>query len=272
MGHKLGKELTPEELQQRQLVLLEELDRVCRENGLRYSLSGGSLLGAVRHKGFIPWDDDVDVFLPRPDYDRFIEIYNAKAKGSYAMSYDTEPTYYRIFTRIYDEQTVLVQRGLKLGGVFIDVFAVDGQPSDYDEFLAYCKKTKELKKKIRWSTNYLKNAVNPFFKTLLFLISGHRPAKRAASIKELEALLRSYPLEKSEYAGCIIGGSGVGTHIAASTFDEYTDYPFEHLTVRGIKDYDTYLKKMYGDYMTPPPLKDALREQKKHHNAHFYWK
>ncbi len=263
---KTGKLLTLEEMRPIQLRMMDDIDKVCRENGLRYSLSGGSLLGAVRHKGFIPWDDDVDIMMPRPDYIKFKQLFPKYAKGEYLMDYTMDPTYYKTFTKVFDKSTIMVQRMVQRGGVFIDVFAIDGQPSDYAEFEQYIKRYRKLNKNIRWQTDYFHLSPNFFVRTVVRALKWHNMARRKQRIAEVEALLSKYPFETSEYAGATMGGSGLKTHQKKELFLEYADYEFEGHVYRGVKDYDTYLKLMYGDYMQLPPE----RERKSKHMAKFF--
>src|SRR5690625_4673316 len=94
-----------------QLEILIELDRVCRENNIKYALYFGTLLGAVRHKGFIPWDDDIDVVMTREEYDKFCKIQKSKLGESYFFqNYETDPKFFRSFGRLRKNDTLYVQR------------------------------------------------------------------------------------------------------------------------------------------------------------------
>ena len=101
--------ITLEELKSLQMNILDYVDSFCKENNIRYSLCGGSLIGAIRHKGYIPWDDDIDIMMPRPDYDKFLALFNKNADSRYcAINYLTDKEFYQPFSKIVDTSTVLI--------------------------------------------------------------------------------------------------------------------------------------------------------------------
>ena len=122
------KRVTPEELKTIQLDLLQKTADFCEQNGLRYFLCGGTLLGAIRHKGYIPWDDDIDIAMPRPDYDRFCMTFNQPNSVYRVKSLFTHPNYICAFAKVYDNRTLLKElhyKGIHFG-VYIDILPVDG--------------------------------------------------------------------------------------------------------------------------------------------------
>ena len=118
-----------ETLHQHILQILLSVDRVCREHNIKYYCWAGTMLGAVRHKGFIPWDDDMDICMPRPDYDRFmLHAHEWLPAPLEALCIETSPTYPGGFGKIVDSSTTLIERAHSdyLAGIYIDVFPIDG--------------------------------------------------------------------------------------------------------------------------------------------------
>ncbi len=250
-----GRKLSIDEMRGIQLSLMDTLDGFCTQRGIRYSLSGGSLLGAVRHKGFIPWDDDVDVLMPRPDYERLLDEFPPEGIGRFSLrNLRNDPDWHLRFTRLVDNGTKVLIRhnGLCNCGVFIDIFAVDGQPSDEEALDDYVRRFHHLDRQLHKRAPIHRYTTRPGVK-LKVALRRHFYPRVEVTAEALENLYREYPYESSEFAGAIMGGSGKGTHVPKETFEHYIRLPFEGRMYSCIEDYDTYLTRMYGDYMTPPP-------------------
>jgi len=262
------KYLSNSELREVQLQIMDSIDEYCVQNAIRYSLADGSLLGAIRHKGFIPWDDDVDVIMPRPDYERFIAGYNGFNPNYLAENYRRNHDFPVTFTKVMDTRTTLMQKNNKITcfGVFVDVFAVDGQPDDYQEFEKYCKEYEKAREDFHKKAPLYKYTTSPIVKLKTHLRAPFYPSMEESAAK-IDALLAKYPFGSTSYAGAIIGGSGLHTHIPVGVYDEYARRPFENRSYFCVKDYDTYLKVMYGDYMTPPPAS----KQRPDHFFKVWW-
>lgn len=136
--------LTPDEVKAEELSMLIEFDALCRREGLRYSLAGGTLLGAVRHKGFIPWDDDIDVSMPRPDFDKLVTLarFNKRSNDRIFEPYSNDWTH-PIFLK-YINRRVAVDAHYENGesNLWIDVTPVEGLSDDYDEVEHIYKRAK----------------------------------------------------------------------------------------------------------------------------------
>ena len=247
-----------------QLGILDAVHAFCKERGLSYSLGGGTLLGAVRHKGYIPWDDDIDIMLPRPDYERFIREFDGYRENLSMQNYGNDPHCYIMFTKVYDNRTVLEEDDLLRNGVAIDVFAVDGLPSEEDLVIYHRRMARTYRRIYRATRLY---SYTPWQEVKHFLKQIYRTS-RSKNIKKLERLLSKYDFETSDYAGAITGAYGKKEHMPASTFRSYVTLPFEGREYMAIADYDTYLTKLYGDYMQLPP------EDKRHSHHPFkaWWK
>lgn len=256
------KEMTLQELHEVQLAMLDAVDNYCRLNHLRYSLGGGTLLGAVRHHGYIPWDDDIDIMMPRPDYEKFMRYF----KHEYYKLYDyrTDDTCGFSFAKLIDTRTI-VQEYTITYSVFIDIFPIDGLPAPKDLPL-YLEKLNKLKCEIsvsirttrgNWISNMLKNII----KKCLY-------RSRKTIVKDYDAFLQKYNFNTSKFAGAIVGRYGEKELMFADVFKHYVELPFENRQYQCIADYDSYLKKHYGNYMQLPP-KD---QQVANHSFKAYWK
>lgn len=262
------KEMTLEEVQSLQLVMMSKIHEFCVNRNIRYSLGGGTLLGAVRHKGYIPWDDDIDIMLPRPDYDRFINEFVGYDVDLDVQNYNMDPTYPWSWTRVCNNKTILYSQHA-IGGIFIDVFPIDGLPEEKD-MEEYHKKVLNLKKHVAYTNKFNddrieRNSVVRYIKKTIkgVLYLGHQTA-----INRLEKQLRSFPFETSKFAGAIIGMYGPKEQMDAEVFKKYISLPFEGYKFMCIADYDAYLTKHYGDYMQLPPIE----KQVTHHRFKTYWK
>lgn len=262
----MRKELTPAEVKEIQLDILRKIHRFCISRGLRYSLGGGTLLGAVRHKGYIPWDDDVDIMLPRPDYIILINEFHDECLT--VQNLHTDNHYYLLLTKIYDNRTAYMQNGY-MGGVFIDVFPIDGLPEE-SEAKEYLKKQNAIKEQIWRATKTYQFSENRFLNFIKYVLRQvvYGFPNRNKLIQEYEALYSQYDFDTSPFAGAITGPYGMKEFMGASVFKEYISLPFEGHDFYCIKEYDAYLTKHYGDYMQLPPKE----QQVPHHIEHIYWK
>ena len=275
MSNIKGREMTLDEVKRVQMGILKAIHNFCKSKGLRYSLGGGTLLGAVRHQGYIPWDDDIDIMLPRPDYDKLLESFEDE---NYAVQdYHSDKRFPLSWARIYSKKTVLVSN-YAIGGVFVDVFPIDGLPTP-DKIDEYMKEQRRYKKKLRSTTRIHSDALhklkkqyslhgNLFYYYLKYTVWKIIYPKRDVNVKEMDTFFHSYPFETSEYAGALVGTYGMKEYMKAEVFKSYIELPFEGNLFMCIKDYDAYLTQHYGDYMQLPPED----KRKTHHQFKEYWK
>lgn len=269
---KKAKELTPEQFRRMQLCELEmliEFDKVCRNNNIDYVLFGGSLLGAVRHKGYIPWDDDADIGMLRDDYNKFKEHINEmNPEICYFQDHETDPEYRWGYGKLRRTGTKYIRVGqehLKCKtGIFVDVFPMDDIPrSVLGQILQdrYCF----CLRKILWSEVARLNT-SGFWKwwfTMLSKIpvsipfSGYeRYAKKSNNHTPNRVRCLSYPATGTLYKKNPISER---YGMPKSWFKDRAEYTFEGRRFFGSRDYDTVLKYIYGDYMKLPDAKG--REQ-----------
>lgn len=256
-----------DEMRQRLLSMAEYLQNICKENGLKMFLSGGTLLGAVRHKGFIPWDDDIDVHMPRPDYDRLIKIFKEKENiGKYKLlSHELNDKYVYTFAKLVDDDTLLIEDDIYSGvdmGLYLDIFPIDGLGDDI------ATAEKQMKKMNKYLVMNYALLVKPwrkkctFFKN--FAIELMRCAVKIYGInrlhKKIRKLAKSLPYEQCEYVGEYIDQVGSNRIVRRSeVYGDSVDMQFEGLKLPAPVGWDKYLTQFYGDYMQLPPEKKGSR-------------
>lgn len=265
--------LTIRENQQVTAGVMEKLDGICRELNISYTLTYGTMLGAVRHQGYIPWDDDLDIMLLRPDYDKLIAwcVANEQALLPYRMfTPENTPDYPYMIPRFCDTRYEIETDNEKDCGMgaFVDIYPLDGIGSTRQQALA------TLRKRARWSSLYFlstrlrckrgltKSPLKLLIKLPAFLAAKCIGKKRIG--KRLYAIAEGCDFENSRYVGCVIWEP----HIEKGIFEKEwflktQPMPFEHTQFQVITHYDAYLTRAYGNYMQLPPEKDRIAH-------HFY--
>ena len=259
------KAINLDELKSIQLDLLQKTADFCEKNHLRYFLCGGTLIGAIRHKGYIPWDDDIDIAMPREDYDKFVKTFNKQGNYYQVVNLDTNPKYEYCFAKVYDNRTIMKELHYPgcTFGVCIDVFPADGVKTT-----AQISKIKLLRKFLNTKrANYfhrtlLKKVINTFGKFLLLPFSAHQ----IATWMDNEA--RKYTFGSLPKAGVIANPFGPGEMVDKSVFDSDIYREFEGREYRVPIGYDTWLRSVYGDYMQLPPEEHRVT----HHTFEAWWK
>jgi lipopolysaccharide cholinephosphotransferase len=268
------KKITLHEMQEIELSLLKKLKKVCTENNIRYYLDGGTLLGAVRHKGFIPWDDDIDVFIPRNDYQRLISLFSENQVDSNIklLSMYHTPDYYYLYAKLVDTRTKLIEKNvLEISdlGVFIDIFPLDGFPDSDMETVQIHKKVMTLlnfrwkvTSKIWYRSKYwpitlLKRVYDLFIKRIGFKKTNEK----------IDSIITQYRFDESTYVGSFISGKGLLSKTPKSYFQNIEMRQFEDDTFTIPAAYHEYLTQIYGDYMELPPFNQRIT----HHKNIAFW-
>lgn len=266
------KEINIEELKKIQLEILLHVDKFCKEHNIRYFLCAGTLLGAIRHKGYIPWDDDIDIMLFREDYNRLIDIFLESDNGQYRLhTYKKEKEFPYPFVKIDDSRTSLretVEGDFEMG-VNIDVFPIDTVPQNgLLQKLFYTKcgivlNALMLKRiSLQFDRGLLKNFIIKIFHRIFKGISCYY------FVRTLDRLAQSYSQKKSEYCGLACWGYGMREMNLRSNFDEVIYVSFEGHSLPAPKGYNNYLSAVYGDYMQMPPEDKRVT----HHAFEAFWK
>ena len=246
------------ELKKAQMIQLEiakEIKRICIKNKIKYSLGYGTLIGAIRHKGFIPWDDDLDICFLRKEYDRFIAACKTDlGEKFFLQTYETDPYYTWPYAKIQMKGTVYKEAGVndKMAcGVFVDLFPFENAPV-YTVPVAIFKYRfylKLLQIKMGYSETISKNK-----KVLRFLM---RLLSKFYSVdclkKKVTSIPVSYKNDHSRYVYDINSESLIHAKLPRKVFKKYCTAVFEDDSFMIIKEYDAYLRYFYGDYMQLPP-------------------
>lgn len=250
------KNIDSKELCKIQLDVLKEVHSFCVKHNIKYWLSYGTLLGAIRHNGFIPWDDDVDIAMPREDYDRFFREF--KHEYYEAFNCDNNSKYLYHFGKVYDQRTVLIEHNnfTLETGVYIDVFPIDNL-SDSDECVKeYCKKMAFYKHIHNLKKNKVYGYHRGLLRTVKFMMfkpfSYFYPIKRL--VKKMDSLMQSFN-GKPTNAGSFLGGAYVSPLL--KPYDVIL-HKFEDFEFYVPSQYDSWLSAEYGDYMTPPPIEKRV--------------
>lgn len=261
------RKLSLDEIKKIELNILLELKKATDANGLRFFISGGSLLGAIRHKGFIPWDDDIDVCMPRPDYEKLCRLYReGKVFPDYIelQCYENHTGDFP-FIKLLDSRTEIEEKYVAgmLKSLWIDILPVDGFPEDEAEVIRIQKKAVNYRKGLMLKFAKVGEGKNAFKKLLKpLVILALKPFSPAWFNKRLKKEIASYPYETSKYVGVYTWGLyGLGERMLKSEFEKTVPVTFEGYEFNTFSCWHEYLSGLYGNYMELPPV-----EKRQTHN------
>lgn len=257
-------------LQKAETEILKKVTAYMDEKGFRYVALGGTLLGAVRHGGFIPWDDDIDIGLPREDYEAFLnearKVFDGKNSPFEVQNMAFTEGYIYYFSRVIDRSVRLTDRSAtveKEQFAWIDIFPLDGMPSGWKGKI---HKLRLLKARMEYQYARFDELVNvnlrhrPLHEKILIGMGKtfrlQKVFRADKTFRKLDKLLKKYPYATSPYAVNFMGAGKFREMHERSVYDERAEYAFEDTTIMSVKDYDKWLTQMYGDYMTPPKEED----------------
>ena len=260
--------------QERMLHMMVEFDAYCEKHGLRYFLAYGTLLGAVRHQGFIPWDDDVDLFMPRPDYERLLQE-SEISEHTQIVSYRNPQQYNHPFAAsvLADRHTIMVEDHVKIQtgkGIFCDIFPLDGLPDDPKERKRHLNRLERLQvllccgNSVEPGCGSLKNTV----KTIISKLLSHKDMKQYA--QKLDQLAQKYDYDTSSYVIPAVAFDRAPEQFRRprKDYETFVRMPFCGHLFRVPAGYEAILKANYGDYMQLPPEE----ERNPHHGIQIYFR
>lgn len=258
------KEMTLDESKRIQIEMLRELDAFCRSHDIKYSVAYGTLIGAVRHKGFIPWDDDIDVTMVRSEFEKFLKVWKSE---KYELLVPMRKKRWEFFARIVDPNTYVKFNKFPESpfGVWLTIFPVDSRPDDESEWLEQKKKIDHYATLARFKCTVLTtDKLRNFFKRISHVLAA------PLSLEKINKNVMQYATQyEDKHTNKKIVWVNYNTYeqYPASLFDDYVDLQFEDITVRAMAGYDTYLRTAYGDYMQLPPIE---QQQPSHDYTAYY--
>ena len=272
------------EIKKIELNALIYLDKICKENNLKYYLSSGTLLGAIKYKGFIPWDDDIDVILLRKDYLKLINILSKKDDRYKILSIYNRKDYYYPFAKLVDTKTILTENSKKIKdmGVYIDIFPMDGYKTENIEKEIYdlrilrnlMVRRYRIKNCIRNDFNFMSTSNKKIkYKKIKDIIYGFidyitLPLGYNFYTKLYDKKISNVDINNAKYIGVRVGNFGIKEAFLKEDIIKQDLYEFEGYKFTSFKNYDLYLSSKYGDYKKDPD--DS--QKKTHHQNEVYYK
>lgn len=267
------RKVTAQEVREVQMGVLDEIVRICKENDLKYYLAYGSLIGAVRHKGYIPWDDDIDIFMVREDYEKLFAILkdeNSNKANWVSVIDDTDPDYFYPFSKVVDNRTeVKMDRHKGSHGIWVDVFPVDGLPkSDFmaKVFVMYCSFLRVVG--LAMDTDFSSKTLSTWtllYKRFFNVLSCIVGKKRICRF--VEWTFHRYSVKNSDKVAILFSGHKLDAIFDKKILLAQANYKFEDREYTGCANYDLYLTQLYGDYMKLPPVEKQIT-----HDFNAWWK
>ncbi len=266
--------MTLEEIKEVSLDVLSEFHDFCCSHSLKYSLAGGTAIGAIRHHGFIPWDDDIDVCMLRQDYERFCQLY--ESNGDYELFApqrgNTQIAYARLCEMRRTEVRPFVPCFKKSSGIWIDIFPMDLANDDYDKFYARQMDVYSIKKKI----DHHRDAMRHLSRSLGIKGNLHviwkKITRPTTGVEDIITEITRLSTAEDDSCQRLTNYHTVYRKTEwylRKDFDDTITVEFEGKQYHLMSGYDDYLRQIYGDYMQlPPPEKRIAR----HHRHHYLWK
>ena len=241
-----------------ELKMLEKIDEICKKNNINYFLIGGTLLGAVRHKGFIPWDDDIDVGMLREDYEKFINVClknGALGKDYYLHCNESDNDYFIPFIKVKKNNTTFAEKNIENinthKGIFLDIFPYDNVPKPH----SFCEKLQAIIVRSTSDAIYLKYKIyklKTMRRKLFVVVFSLFSVRQLKKINKFFSCI--YNKKNTDYIISLAGSSGYEDEILLKRkVFPLKKIEFENKMFYAMNDNDYYLSKLYGNYMKLPP-------------------
>ncbi len=252
-----------------QLQILKDFMFFCKEHQLRYFMSGGSLIGVMRHKGFIPWDDDIDVVMPRKDYNKFVKLQDEYPNDYFIVNHDADKNWQFNFSQFVDDQSEIIvhmNEKPRKCKIWIDVFPLDGLPNNALLRWFHIKRIMMYRyliqiPNIRTQVDTHKVG-RPFYEKCVIKLFHYIPLGRLVKVdsvlKKMQECLEKYDYDGSYFVGNMLGKYREREVVPHDYFGQGKVMDFEDIKVYCPYEPDLLLKHLYGEYMQFPPEKDRV--------------
>lgn len=267
------KKISLEELKQIQLEILIKVHKFCMCKGIDYTLGYGTLIGAIRHKGYIPWDDDIDIQMTRPNYDKFLATFNGYYPELQVFAPELDWDYYAPYANVCDKRTILYEGSIghngQTIGVKIDIFPVEGCPTDHSIYQKISKESTVYNALMSYKRRTLSDCLEgSIFKKCakICLWLGLHIIPYSYLQKRVYKLSTRYLYDEMDMVA-ELSFVPFKSALHKEVFNEYIDGEFEGHTLKIVKHYDVLLRHIYGNYMQLPPEEQRVP----HHSFEAYW-
>lgn len=269
------REITLREMQEIELNLLLEFDKICKKYSLRYYMDGGTLLGAMCYEGFIPWDDDIDLKMPRPDYEKLLKL-QSEFPDYIKLDIPTKEHCEYIMLKLIDNRTVLKEYNgdsIKTTGVYLDVFPMDGHPNDSVIYEKHLKKLQRLNslfhssltdfRSMTKSTSFA-SRIKGYIYTVIY-----SPWKL---YKKLTITAKKYDYDSADHVGLLVEGNAQKERFEKAWLEPGFTLEFEGHQIPAPSGYKKHMEIFYGEHVTKPESYHNLPQYPSQHTHEVYWK
>ena len=271
----MANKIQLKQMQQIELSMLLELDAVCRKHGLRYYMDGGTLLGAMCYEGFIPWDDDIDIKMPRPDYEKLMGL-TGEFPEHIQVRFPTKDDCVYAFLKLIDTRTVMIEQAgnrTKKSGVYIDILPMDGHPQDGPEYEKYLKKLSRLNTLFHCSMDGFADMRKSG--SLLTRIKGAVYSAVYSPWGILQSMTKTakkYPYDECDRVGLLTEGDPIRERFEKEWLEPPTELEFEGHMLPAPSGYRRHMEIFYGDHVTKPECYHNLPQYPGNHDYTVYWR